>query len=76
MNISFPEHIFEITCLIVFKLHTTPLGGLFVHFGLYELDLLLVQNYDLFRRLDAHFVSASDLEKYWVDYSFIHIHVL
>ena len=26
-------------------------------------DLLLVQNYDLFRRFDAHFVSGADLEK-------------
>ena len=25
-------------------------------------DLLLVQNYDLFRRFDAHFVSGADLE--------------
>ena len=33
--------------------------------------LLLVQNYDLFRRFDAHFVSGADLEKYWVDYSYI-----
>ena len=31
-------------------------------------DLLLVQNYDLFRRFDAHFVSGADLEKYWADY--------
>ena len=30
-------------------------------------DLLLVQNYDLFRRFDAHFVSRADLEKYWAD---------
>ena len=30
-------------------------------------DLLLVQNYDLFRRFDAHFVSGADLEKYWAD---------
>ena len=34
-------------------------------------DLLLVQNYDLFRRFDAHFVSGADLEKYWADYSHI-----
>ena len=30
-------------------------------------DLLLVQNYDLFRRFDAHFVSGADLEKYRAD---------
>ena len=34
-------------------------------------DLLLVQNYDLFRRFDAHFVSGADLEKYWADDSHI-----
>ena len=34
--------------------HTTPLGGLVVPLGV---ALLLVQNYDLFRRFDAHFVS-------------------
>ena len=34
-------------------------------------DLLLVQNYDLFRRFDTHFVSGADLEKYWADYSHI-----
>ena len=60
MNISFPEQISESTCLIVFKfLHTTPLGVLVVPYG------VLVQNYDLFRRFDAHFVSGADLEKYW-----------
>ena len=52
-------------------LHTTPLGGLVVHFGYMSFDLLLVQNYDLFRRFDAHFVSGADLEKYWADYSYI-----
>ena len=35
--------------------------------GAYLFDLLLVQNYDLFRRFDAHFVSGADLEKYWAD---------
>ena len=34
-------------------------------------DLLLVQNYDLFRRFDTHFVSGADLEKYWADYNHI-----
>ena len=34
-------------------------------------DLLLVQNYDLFRRFDTHLVFGADLEKYWVDYSHI-----
>ena len=34
-------------------------------------DLLLVQNYDLFRRFDAHFVSGADLENYWADYNHI-----
>ena len=33
--------------------------------------LLFAQNYDLFRRFDAHFVSGADLEKYWADYSHI-----
>ena len=28
-------------------------------------DLLLVQNYELFRRFATHFVSGTDLEKYW-----------
>ena len=36
--------------------------------GYMNFDLLLVQNYDLFRRFDAHFVSGADLEKYWADY--------
>ena len=36
-----------------------------------NLDLLLVQNYDLFRRFDTHFVSGADLEKYRADYSHI-----
>ena len=38
-------------------LQTTPPGGVVVPFGvLYYMrfDLLLVQNYDLFRRFDAH----------------------
>ena len=35
MNISFPEQISESTCLQI--LHTTPLGGLAVPFGVYEL---------------------------------------
>ena len=34
-------------------------------------DLVLVQNYDLFRRFDAHFVSGADLENYWADYSHV-----
>ena len=34
-------------------------------------DQLLVQNYDLFRRFDAHFVSGADLEKYWANDSHI-----
>ena len=34
-------------------------------------DLLLVQNYDLFRGFDAHFISGADLENYWADYSHI-----
>ena len=38
-------------------------------FGVFE--LILVQNYDLFRRFDAHFVSGADLEKYWADDSHI-----
>ena len=31
----------------------------------------MVQNYDLFRRFDAHFVSGADLKKYWTDDSHI-----
>ena len=42
-------------------LHTTPLGGLVVPLGYLNFDLLLFQNYDLFRRFDAHFVSGVDL---------------
>ena len=34
-------------------------------------ELLLVQNYDLFRRFDTHFVCGADLEKYWADYNHI-----
>ena len=34
VNNSFPEHISESTCPI---LHTTPLGGLVVPFGVFEL---------------------------------------
>ena len=34
-------------------------------------DLLLVQNFDLFRRFDTHFVSGADLAKYWADGSHI-----
>ena len=34
-------------------------------------DLLLVQNYDLFSRFDAHFVSRADFENYCADYSHI-----
>ena len=68
VNISFPEHISESTCLI---LQTTPLGGLAVPLGYMNFDLLLVQNSDLFRGFDAHFVSGGDLEKYWADYSHI-----
>ena len=36
-----------------------------------RLPVLLVQNYDLFRRFDTHFVSGADLENYWADYSHI-----
>ena len=36
-----------------------------------KFDLLLVSNYDQFRRFDAHFVSGADLENYWADYSHI-----
>ena len=36
--------------------------------GYMNFDLLLVQNYDLFRRFDAHFVSGADFEKYWADH--------
>ena len=50
-------------------LQTTPLGGVVVILGYMNFDLLLVQNYNLFRRFDAHFVSRADLEKYWADYS-------
>ena len=39
--------------------------------GYMNFDLLLVQNYELFRCFDAHFVSGADLEKYWADYSHI-----
>ena len=39
--------------------------------GYLNFDLLLVQNYDLFRRFDAHFVSGADLGKYWADDSHI-----
>ena len=39
--------------------------------GYLNFDLLLVQNYDLFRRFDAHFVPGADLEKYWADDSHI-----
>ena len=46
--------------------HTTPLGGIYMNF-----DLLLVQNYDLFRRFDTHFVSGADFENYWADYSYM-----
>ena len=52
-------------------LHKTPLGALVVPYGYMNFDLLLVQNYDLFRRFDTHFVSGPDLEKYWADYSHI-----
>ena len=36
VNNSFPEHISESTCPIVFKFYT-PLGGLVVPFGVFEL---------------------------------------
>ena len=48
-------------------LHTTPLGGLIVLLGYMNADLLLVQNYELFRRFDTHFVSTVDLENYRAD---------
>ena len=60
VNILFPEHISESTCPIVFKFHKQQLCLL----GYMNFDLLLVQNYDLFRRFDIHFVSGADLEKY------------
>ena len=37
VNISFPEHISESTCPIVFKFYTRHLGGLVVPSGVYEL---------------------------------------
>ena len=38
VNNSFPEHISESTCPIFYQiLHTTPLGGLVVPFGVFEL---------------------------------------
>ena len=71
VNISFPEHISECTCPIVFYTHNTSKGSSCAFFGYMNFDLLLVQNYDLFRRFDAHFVSRADLENYWADYSHI-----
>ena len=62
-NNSFPEHISESTCPIVFKFYTQQLCLL----GYLNFDLLLVQNYDLFRCFDRHFVSGADVEKYWAD---------
>ena len=50
-------------------LHTTPIGGLAVPLGYMNFDQLLVQNYDLFRHFDTHFISGADLENYWADYS-------
>ena len=45
---------------------------LVVPFRVYmNFDLLLVQNSDLNRRFNAHFVSGADLKKYWADYSHI-----
>ena len=44
--------------------------------GYMNFDLLLVQDSDLFRRFDAHFVSGADLEKYWADDSHIAHHML
>ena len=72
VNNSFPEHISESTCPIVFKFYTQhPWGVQLCLLGYMNSDLLLVQNYDLFRRFDAHFVSGADLEKYWADDSHI-----
>ena len=36
-----------------------------------KIQMAAVQNYDLFRRFDAHFVSGADLEKYSADYCHI-----
>ena len=51
--------------------HNTSRGSSCAFLGYLNFDLLLVQNYDLFRRFDAHFVSGADLEKYWADDSHI-----
>ena len=40
-------------------------------YGYMNFDLLLFQNYDLFRRFDTHFISGADLENYCADYSHI-----
>ena len=50
-------------------LHAIPLGDLVVPVGYMNFELLLVQNYDIFRRFDTHFLSGADLEYYWADYS-------
>ena len=42
-----------------------------IRFRSISLKVLLVQNYDLFRRFDAHFVSGADHEKSWADDSHI-----
>ena len=51
--------------------HNTSRGSSCAFLGYMNFDLLLVQNYDLFRLFDTHFVSGADLEKYWADYSHI-----
>ena len=52
--------------------HNTSRGSSCAFWGIHmNFDLLLFQNYDLFRRFETHFVSGADLEKYWVDYSHI-----
>ena len=65
VNNSFPEHISESTCPIVFKFYTQhPEGVLLCLLGYMNFDLFLL-------RFDAHFVSGADLEKYWADDSHI-----
>ena len=45
-------------------LHTTPLGGLIVPFGVYELCPTFGSELWPIRRFDAHFIYGADLEKY------------
>ena len=65
MNISFPEHISGLFSNCTYNISR----GLAVPFGYMYFDLLLVQHYDIFSRLDTHFVPGADLENYWADYS-------